>query len=111
MRSCLVEVAHIGIEDTLELLLLQDEQMIEAFLSHAPQEAFADRIGSGSMNRRFEKLDATGGRHSAETGSKLAIVITDQVLRRMPIWGGFSQLVPDPRIGRRACHADVDHRA
>jgi hypothetical protein len=46
MRSCLVEVDHIGIEHALELPLMQNQQMIEAFLPHAPQEALTDRIGS-----------------------------------------------------------------
>ena len=38
MGSCLVEVRYIRIEDALELLLMQDEHMIEAFLSYAPGE-------------------------------------------------------------------------
>ena len=46
MGSCLVEVGDIGIEHTLELPLLQDQQVVQAFLPYAPQEALADRIGS-----------------------------------------------------------------
>ena len=34
MRSCLVEVRHILIEDALELLLVKDQQVVEAFLSY-----------------------------------------------------------------------------
>src|SRR5215470_1631723 len=45
MRSGLVEVRHIGIEDALELLLLEDEQVIEALTPHTTQIAFTDRIG------------------------------------------------------------------
>jgi hypothetical protein len=33
MRSCLVEVDHIGIEHALELPLMQNQQVIEAFLT------------------------------------------------------------------------------
>src|SRR6266567_4187007 len=77
MGSCLVEVDHIRIEHALELLLLKDQQMIQAFLTNTSQEAFTDGIGSGSVNGGFEQLDATSRRHSAETGSKLAVVITD----------------------------------
>ena len=44
-------------EHALELLLLKDHQVIEAFLPHAPHEALADRIGSGCMIRRFQDLD------------------------------------------------------
>ncbi len=109
MRSCLVEVLHIGIEHPLQLLLLQDEQVVQAFFSDAPQEALTDRIGSWGMNRRFEKLNATGGRHASKTGSKLAVVITNQVLGRLPVRGSFSQLLRHPGICRRAYHAYVDH--
>ena len=53
MGSCLVEVRHIRIEDALELLLMEDQQMVQAFLSDTSQEALADGIGSGCMIRAF----------------------------------------------------------
>ena len=46
MRSCLVEVRYIRIEDALELSIMKDQQMVEAFLPHTPQEALTDGIGS-----------------------------------------------------------------
>ena len=48
MRSCLVKVRYICIEDTLELLLIKDQQMVEALLPHTPQEALTNGIGSGA---------------------------------------------------------------
>ncbi len=62
----MVEVAYIGIEHALELLLLKDQQVIEAFLSDAPHEAFADGIGAFRMIRRFQYLDAAGCGHARE---------------------------------------------
>jgi len=41
-------------EHAVELLLLKDHQVIEAFLPHAPHEALADRIGSGCMIGRLQ---------------------------------------------------------
>jgi hypothetical protein len=111
MRSCLVEVGHIGIEHALELLLLNNQQMIQAFLSDAPQEALTDRIGSGRMNRRFQDLDAAGCGHTSEARPKFGIVIPNQVLWRLSIRGGFSQLLRHPGIGRRARYAHMDHLA
>jgi len=66
MRSSVVEVCHILIEHALELPLVKDQDMIKAFLPHTPQEAFADRIGSWCMNRRFENLDGTRCRHPSK---------------------------------------------
>jgi len=111
VRSCLVEVHHIRIEDTLELPLMNNQQMVQTFLSHTPQEAFTDGIGAWSMIRGFEKLDVTARRHPVETGSKLAVVIMNQILGCLPIRSGFAELLGHPGIGRRSCHADMDHLA
>ena len=111
MWSCPVEVPHIRIQNALELRLLQDQQMVETFLPYAPQEPFTDGIRSWGMNRRFEQLDAAGFRHPNKAGPKFAIVISNQILGRLLIGGGFSQLLCHPRIGRRSCHTDMDHLA
>jgi hypothetical protein len=109
MRSCPVEVHHILIEHALELPLAEDQQMVKTFLSHTPQEAFADRIGSWCMRGRFENLDGTRGRHPSKARPKFASVITNQILRCLPIRGSFWELLCNPGIGRIPCHAYVDH--
>ena len=111
MRSCLVEVCHILIEHALKLLLVKDQEVVKAFLSHTPQEAFADRIGSWRMYGRFENLISTRCRYPSKTWSKFAIVIAYQILRCLSKWCGFSELLRHPRIGRRSCYAHVDHLA
>src|SRR5215469_2682867 len=98
MRSCLIEVHHIRFEHALELPLLQDQQVVQAFLPYTPQKAFADSVGSWRVNRRFEQLDATDRRHSAETGSKFAVVITNQVLRHLAIRSRFPELLRRPGL-------------
>jgi hypothetical protein len=109
MGSCLVEVGHIGIEHALELLLLQDEQMIEALTSHTAQEAFTDGIGSRGVIRRFDNLDATGLGNSRIAHAKLAIIIPNEIFRPHAISSGLPKLLGGPRVGGRARHADVDH--
>src|SRR5690242_1608611 len=108
MRSCLVEVGHIRLEYTLELLLMKNQQMIETLLPNAPQEALADHIGSWSAIGGLEQLDATGCRHSSKARPEFAVVITNEIFRRLPIGGGFSQVLGHPGTGGRACHADMD---
>jgi hypothetical protein len=88
---------------------MQDQQVIEAFLSHTSQEALANGIGSGCMNRRFEDLDRARFRHTSKARPELAIVITNQVLGCEPIRGRFSQLLRHPGISRGSCHAYMDH--
>jgi hypothetical protein len=109
MRSCPIEVGHIPIEHALELRLVKDEQVVKAFLSYAPQEALADRIGSGDVIGCVKKLNRACRSHPSETRSKFAIVITNKILRCLPIRRGFSQLLRHPGIGRRPCDTDMDY--
>ena len=89
MGSCLVEVGGISIEDALELPLMQDQQVIEAFLPHTPGEPLTDGVGSRGVIRGFENLNITRLRNSREAHPKLTIIITDEVLRPLAIGGGF----------------------
>ena len=81
----LIEVLHIGMEDTVQLLLLEDEQVIETFSTDTAQKPLTDRIGSWCMGKRGDHLDAAGCGHARETGSKLVITITHEIVRRLPI--------------------------
>jgi hypothetical protein len=57
LRPGSVEVMHRGVEHTVELLLMQDEQMIEALMPHTPQKAFTDGIGSRGVKGCLEELE------------------------------------------------------
>jgi hypothetical protein len=46
MRSGSIEVLDIGMQDTMQLLLLEDEKVIEALSTYAAQKPFTDHIGS-----------------------------------------------------------------
>ena len=52
-----IEVDHIGLEDVGELLLVQDQQGIEALATRAPQEPLTVSIGAWGMERRLQHLD------------------------------------------------------
>jgi len=42
MGSCLIKVEDIRIEEAMELLLLENEEVIQAFSPHTPQKTFTD---------------------------------------------------------------------
>ena len=98
-------------QDTMQLLLLQDEQVIETLSTHTAQKPFTDGIGPWRMIWRFEYLDAAGCGHASETGSKFAITITNEILRRLSIGSCLPQLLCGPGIGRRASDTHMDHFA
>jgi hypothetical protein len=59
MWPCLIEILDIGTQDTMQLLLTEDKDVIQALSTDAPQKAFTDRIGSWRVIGRFQYLDAT----------------------------------------------------
>jgi hypothetical protein len=109
MGSGPMKVRNIPIEQALELLLVKDQKVVETFMSHTPQEAFAHRIGSGSVKRCVKNLNRTRCRHPGETGPKFPIVIADQILRCLPIGRGFSELSSHPGISRGTSDSHMDH--
>ena len=67
-------------------------------------------LARGALIGSFEHLNRTGvSLHERRTGSEFAIVIKNQVLGCLSIWGGFSQLLRHPGIGGGSCHAHLDH--
>jgi hypothetical protein len=88
---------------------MQNQQVIEAYLPHTPQESLTDGIGAFRVIGSFEHLDATCPRHTSKARPKFAIVIPKEIFRCLPIWGGFSQLLGHPGIGRRSSNPDMDH--
>ncbi len=90
MRSGSIKIVHIGVEYPVELLLMQDKQMVEALTPHTAQKPFTDGIGSRSVIRYGENLDATCARNTGKACPKLAIVIPDEVFRPRSKRRGFS---------------------
>jgi hypothetical protein len=107
----LIEVLNVDVEHAVELLFMQDEQVIETLASHTSENPFTDGIRSRGVIGCFENLDGTRLRNSREADPKLAIIITDEVLRSLAIGGGLPKLLCGPRVGRTSCDADMNHSA
>jgi len=89
LRPGSVEVVSIGSHGPLELLLTQDEQVIETLATHTAQKAFTDGVGKRGLIRCCEHLDATRLGNLSEGYPKLALMITDEILRSYTKGGGF----------------------
>ena len=89
MRPSVVEVLDIGMKYAVELLLMQDEHVIKALSTHTSKKPFTDGIRAPSLIRCSEHLDVTCFRNPPEAHPKLAIVLTDEVLRPHTKGGGF----------------------
>ena len=92
----------------MQQLLIEDQYVIKALSSDTPQKAFADRIGSWRLIGYGEYLDAARYCNASEIGSKLAIMIPNEILRSLSIRSRLPHLLSGPSVGRRARHTDVD---
>ncbi len=66
MRSRLVEVDDILFEHPAEVGFAQNEDVIQAFTAHAPQQPFADRVRARCLDRRSQHLNPRSNRHCIE---------------------------------------------
>ena len=98
MRPGSVEVVHIRVEHAVELLLMQDEQMIEALTPYSAEEALTYGIRARGVRRSFKNLDVTRLHNPSEAHPKLAIVIRDEVLRPHTKGGGFPKRFGSPSV-------------
>lgn len=97
MGSSLIEVHNIRLEETVELLLMDDQEVIQTFSPEAPQKAFADGICLWSSIRRSQHLDATGGCHACKTRPEFAIIIPNEIVRSLAVRSRFPQRYALPR--------------
>ena len=108
MWPSLIVVHNIGLEETVKLFLLQDQEMIQAFSPDASQKAFTDGICSWRPVRRSKHFDTTCCCHSCKMLPEFAIIIPDQICWGLPVRCGLSQLLRNLGIGGRAGHIDMD---
>src|SRR5437764_1616161 len=104
MRSSLMKVQDRSMEKPVELPLLEDQEMIQAFSPHASQKTFTDRIRSRCSLRRPKLFDATCRCHLCEIRTNFLVIIPDEVFRCLSRRSCLSQLLGNPQICRRSCH-------
>jgi len=109
MRSSLVKVHDIRFEKAVKLLLLEDQEVIQAFSPHTSQKTFTDGICARRSVRCSKHLYATRFCHARKILPEFAIIIPDQIFWGLPIRRGLPQLLRDPGIGGRAGHIYMNH--
>ena len=108
MRSSLIEIQDICPEEAEELLLMEDQEVIQAFSPHTSQKALTDGIGLWRMVWRPKHLDAARCRDAGKNRSEFAIIIPNQIFWPLSIWSCLPQLLRHPKIRRRSRHIDMD---
>ncbi len=109
MWPCSIEICHVRSECTVELSLVEDKKVIQAFPTNALEKPFTWCIRSWCMIGRSEEFDVAGCCHTSQAGAELAIVITDQIRWYLPVGSRFPKLLRGPGVGRGSCSADMHH--
>jgi hypothetical protein len=81
----------------MQMLLIQNKEVVQAFSPHTPEKTLTCCIGSWSLIGRFEDLDCTRCCNTSEAWPKLAIVITYEILGHLFIWSRFPQRYALPK--------------
>jgi hypothetical protein len=80
---------HRRARHAVELLLMQDQEMIEAFTPYTAKEPLTDGMCAWGVSRSCKNLNVTRLRNSSEFQPKRTIVITDEVFRPHTKGAGF----------------------
>jgi hypothetical protein len=89
---------------------LKKEQR-KAAAAQAAVEDLQRRLAAVEEALAEERQKAAGLGNPRESHSKLAVVISDEILRPHTKGRGFAKLLGSPRVSGRACHTDVEHFA
>jgi hypothetical protein len=95
-----IKMRDILSDDTIEMSLTQNEDMIQTFASHTANEPLANRIGLRCFHRSLEDLDLTVLDDSCKAPSILLVIVSDQKAGSLSIGGGFPDLLGNPNIAR-----------
>src|SRR5688572_22649055 len=107
MRARTIEIPYVLLEDMSEMRFAHEQDMIEAFPPHAPQQALTDRVRTWCPDRRPQHRDAAASRQRLEARPVLRVVVPDQKCRRSPKGRCLAQLLRDPGISWRPRDANV----
>ena len=109
VRSRLVEIRDVFRNGPAKLLLVQDEDVIEALSTDAAEKPLADRVRPGRSDRRADDLAADAGEHVVELRAKLVVTIADEESWALAERRRLAQLLGCPVTRRVPRHRGVDH--
>ena len=110
-----VVVAYIFRNDTLQVLAVQHQHVVQAFAAQAADGAFAERVRSGGLIWGEKFIDASMGNEVRELAAILAVTIVDKIIGMLipscraesARLGGFAQLLCSPGVGGCGRHVSM----
>jgi len=90
------------------MALVQDEHVIQALLTHAAKEPFAEGVDPRRLVGGAQQVNVARRRDARELRTKFRIVVVDEELGCSAEGRRLAQLLSYPRVGRMPRHVDVD---
>lgn len=109
MRAPPVEVPDVLVEDTPQLSLVHDHDVIQAFAPHAAQKSLTDCVRTRCLDRRSQHLNPTSVRDGGDVWTIRRIVIANQGRGRFTTRRGLPQLLGDPFVCWGSRYADLSN--
>ena len=108
MRSGMMIIVEIRDQDTLEMGLVPEEDVVQTLSADRADKAFHERILPGRTRRDADFLDPQALQTLAKAVDVDAVVVADQVTRRLVEREDLADLLPHPCRGRVGCHVEVN---
>jgi hypothetical protein len=109
MGSASVEIRDICREHGEQMVVIPDEQMVQALTAERTDEPLTDCIGTRRTERGFNDLNPAASSHRGKMLPILLVVVSDEVLGATTKRRGFTLLLGNPGIGRVARYAQMNH--
>ena len=90
MWAAAVEVGHMLFEHAEQMVLVEDEDIIEALAAGTAEIALADGIGLRRSHGCAQHPDAARVRDTIEVDTELVVVVTDQEPWALVEWRGVA---------------------
>jgi hypothetical protein len=98
MRPLLIVEINVATDKTRKLLLMQDEEMIQAFTSHRTDESFTDGIRPWGFEWGFDFFDATASGHRRKLLAILLVIVANEIFGVLAPGCGLPKLLSRPGI-------------
>jgi ABC-type sugar transport system ATPase subunit len=103
--------ANVALEDIFfhlfsQVSLIYDQDMIQTLATHTPDKSFTDGIGFWGTDRGSEDFNLGGS--AIKLAAEFLIIIPNEETRSFVKRSGFTELLSNPAIRRRAGDAEVN---